>query len=126
VLDGVHVVWAGLFEESIKEVCRQLRLALAPTSVGAAYFLIIAAIVVGHGHNPLRTLLAPLLATLGALLGIVDDDVEWHLFTTARGHHPTTWGRAKFDRLIVGGILGGDAAELLSAIPENVTQCLVG
>jgi hypothetical protein len=119
-------VWASQFEESIKVVCRQLRLALAPTSGGATYFLIVAAVIAGHEHNLLRTLLAPLLATLGALLGIVDDDVEWSLNTTARGHLSIAWGRAKFDRLVAGGVLGGDAAQLLSDVPKNVTRCLIG
>jgi hypothetical protein len=33
-------------------------------------------IIVGHGCGLMVALLAPLLATLGALLGFLDDDVE--------------------------------------------------
>jgi hypothetical protein len=54
----------------------------------------------------------PLLAARSALLGIVDDDVERRLLATARGLLPVAWGRVKFDRLIVGGILSDDAAQL--------------
>jgi hypothetical protein len=44
---------------------------------------IIVAIVVGHG--PLRVLLAPLFATLDALLSVVDGDIGWCLLAAARG-----------------------------------------
>jgi hypothetical protein len=114
-------------------VYRRLRLALATTCSSrdvpharAACFLVVANIVVGHGRNPLRTLLVPLLAARSALLGIVDDDVERRLLATARGLLPVAWGRVKFDRLIVGGILSDDVAQLLGGVPKNVAQCLVG
>jgi hypothetical protein len=79
-------------------VYRQLRLALATTCSGhgvplarVTCFFIIAAVVVCHGHNPLRTLLAPpLLATLDALLGVMDGDVEWRLLAATWGRLPTT------------------------------------
>jgi hypothetical protein len=44
-------------------------------------------VVVGHGHGPLRMLLAPLLATLSALLGVVDGDGGHHLLSLL-GSHP--------------------------------------
>jgi hypothetical protein len=60
-------------------VYRRSRLALATTcgSHGMPHarvicFLIVVAVVVGHGRNPLMTLLMPLLA---ALLGIMDGDI---------------------------------------------------
>jgi hypothetical protein len=88
---------------------------------GAACFLTIAAVVVGHGCDPLRTLLAPLVA---ALLGILDDVARRCLLVAAWGRLPASWVRAKFGRLIAGGVLGGDAAQLLGGVPENVIQNL--
>jgi hypothetical protein len=38
----------------------------------AICFLVIVIVIVGHGHNPLRAMLTPLLTTLGAPLGISD------------------------------------------------------
>jgi hypothetical protein len=73
--------------------------------------------------TPLRTLLAPLLPTLGALLGAVDDDVARCLLATAWGCLPTSLCRMKFSRLIAGGILGGDVELLLGGVPENSTVC---
>jgi hypothetical protein len=52
--------------------------------VGAAYFLVVVTVVVDRGCNPLRTLLASLLTTLGALLGILDSDVR-HCLLVALG-----------------------------------------
>jgi hypothetical protein len=69
-------------------------------------------------------LLAPLLATLGALLSVMDDDVGWCLLVTAQGRLPVAWGRVEFGRLIVCGILGGDAAQLLGGVHENIIHCL--
>jgi hypothetical protein len=60
-------------------VCRRLRLALATVCgshdvphAGATCFLIVATVIVDCGRNPLRMLLAPLIASLGALLGVMD------------------------------------------------------
>jgi hypothetical protein len=123
VLDGVRVVGEGLLEELLKVVCRRSCLALANACgshdaphAGAACYLIVAAFVVGRDYYPLRTLLAPLLAALG----ILDDDVRWHLLAAAWGRLPTAWGRAKFGHLIAGGILGGDAVQLLGGVPKSV------
>jgi hypothetical protein len=74
VPDGVHVVCAGLFEESLEVFGRQTRLTLvtmhdshdAPLA-GTARHPIIGVVIVGRGCNPLRTLLVPPLAALGAL-----------------------------------------------------------
>jgi hypothetical protein len=128
VLDGVHMVQTGLFEESPVVVCRRPRLVLTTACggcnvphTGATYFL-----VIGCGHNLLRTLLVPLLAALGLVLGIVDGDVEWCFLAAALGCLLTAWGRVKFGCLVAGGVLGCDAAQLLGSVPKNVAQCLVG
>jgi hypothetical protein len=89
---------------------------------GATYFLIVATVIVGRSRNPLRMLFAPLLLTLGVL----DGDVGRCLLTTAQGRLPAAWGSMKFDHLIASGVLGGDAAQLLSGVPENVVWCLEG
>jgi hypothetical protein len=79
VLGGVRVVQVGLLKESLEVVYRRPHLLPATVhgsddapQVRATEFLVIVVIVVSRGHNPLRTLLAPLLAALGALLGILD------------------------------------------------------
>jgi hypothetical protein len=71
-------------------------------------------------------LLAPLVATLGALLGVLDSDEGRRLLAAAQGCLPATWGRMKFDRLIAGGVLGGNATRLLGGAPKNVIRCLEG
>jgi hypothetical protein len=116
------VVRAGLLEKSLKLVCRRPLLALAATCgshdmphTGVVCFLVVATVVVGRGHNPLRTLLAPLLAH-----GIVDGNVGRCLLVAARGHLATAWGRAKFSHLATSGILGCDIAHPLSGVPKNV------
>jgi hypothetical protein len=64
-------------------------------------------------------LLASLLATLGALLGVLDGGVGRRLPTLAQG-----W--VKLGRLVAGGVLGGDAAHLLGSVPIGVGRCLEG
>jgi hypothetical protein len=95
VLNRVCVVWADLLEESLKVVGRRPGLALATACgsqdvphVRAACFLVVAVVAVSHYRIPLRMLLAPLLAALGALLGVMDGDVGWCLPITAQGHLP--------------------------------------
>jgi hypothetical protein len=85
VLEGIHVVWASLLEECLEVVCRWLHLMLAATYgdrdtpyTGATLFLVVIAIVVEHDYDPLETLLASLLATPGALFGVLDSDIERH------------------------------------------------
>jgi hypothetical protein len=67
VLDGVHMVWAGLLNKSLDVVCQRPHLGLASTCgssealhVGATHFFLVIVVVVGHGHNPLRV---PLFAS---------------------------------------------------------------
>jgi hypothetical protein len=71
-------------------------------------------------------LLAPLFATLGALLGVMDGDVGQCHLTTAQGCVPTPGGRVKFSHLFAIGILDVDAERLLRGVPENVIRCLEG
>jgi hypothetical protein len=85
-----------------------------------AHLPIVAIVVVGRGHSPLRTLSVPHLAVLGALPSTMDGDIGWCLLTAAWGRLPTSRRKMKFSRLTVGGVLGGDAAKLLSGVPKNV------
>jgi hypothetical protein len=68
----------------------------------------------------LRELLAPLFAALDAHLSAVDGDVGQCLLPGARGHLPASVGWAKHDRLVAGGVRGGDAAWLLKCVYEKV------
>jgi hypothetical protein len=79
-----HVVRASLLKKSLEVVCRRPRLALATVHgcrdaphARAVCFLVIVVIVVSHSHNPIRAPLMPLLATLGAPLGILDGGGGW-------------------------------------------------
>jgi hypothetical protein len=83
------VVWASLLKESLKVVYRRPHLALATTYGGratrytrATRFLIV---TIGHGFNPLKTLLASLLVTPGALFDILGGIVGQHPATADRG-----------------------------------------
>jgi hypothetical protein len=112
-------------------VCSQPRLALA-TACGShdvplvkdICFLIIAIIIVGRSRNPMRTLLAPHLAALGAPHGAMNIDVGWRQLATAWGHLPAAWGGKKLGHLIAGGIPGSDTTQLLSGAPKNVVRFL--
>jgi hypothetical protein len=64
-------------------------------------------------------LLAPLLATLGALTDILDDGIEQHFPAAA-------WGWVKLGCLVADGMLGGDAAWLLSDIFHGAGRFLKG
>jgi hypothetical protein len=46
---------------------------------------VIIVITAGPGSGPLRTLLSPLLTTLGILRGALDGDAGWHRLAAARG-----------------------------------------
>jgi hypothetical protein len=83
-----ELVWASLLEESLEVVCRRLCLAFAAVCGSRDAPHTEAAIIVGRGCSPLRMLLAPLLATLGTLVGILDGDVRRRLLVAAWGHLP--------------------------------------
>jgi hypothetical protein len=117
VLDAVCVVWASLLEESLKVVCRRSRLVLAATYSGpdtrytrAACFLIVATVTIGHDYDPLETLLSSLLATPGALFGVLDGDVGRHPPAADWGCLLASGGKVKFSGLVAGGIWGGGVA----------------
>jgi hypothetical protein len=77
VLDGVHMVWAGLLEESLKVGCWWTRLTINTVPSGHDVLLARATrllVIVGRDCYPLRASLSPILATLGALLGALDGD----------------------------------------------------
>jgi hypothetical protein len=116
VPNGVHVVWAGLLEHSLEVVGRRPGLTHVAIHgsrhmprAGATHLPVVVIVVVGRGRSQLRTLLAPLLAALGALPGSLHGDVEWRLPATAWGHLPASWREVKFGHLTIGGVLGGDA-----------------
>jgi hypothetical protein len=83
-------------------VCRRPRLTLVAVCgsrdvprTGAACLPVATIIVVDRGCGPLRMLLAPLLATLGAIFGVVDGNVEQHLLATTWGRLPASLGETK-------------------------------
>jgi hypothetical protein len=122
VLDRVCVVWAGLFEKPLEVVCRQPRLSLVAVCDGQGAFPARAACltIIAIGHGPLKALLAPLSAAFDALLGVMGGNVRRCLPVTSWGRIPASLGMAKYDLLVAGGALGGDAAWLLERVPEEV------
>jgi hypothetical protein len=74
-----------------------------------------------HGHGPQRALLAPLVAALDALLGVVSADVGRCLLAAAWGRFPVRLCGAVHGRLVAGGVLGGDAEQLLERASKEVT-----
>jgi hypothetical protein len=92
---------------------------------GAAGLLVMAIITAGHGHNALKVLLAPLVATFNALLGAVGSNVRRCLLVTAQGHLPGFLGRAKHDCLVASGALSGDATRLLECGPKEVAMSVL-
>jgi hypothetical protein len=119
VLDGVRMVQVGLLVESLEMVCWWPCLALntMPGScdllhVGVVRLLVII-IIVSRGCNPLRAPLSPLLSAPGVLLSALDGDVGRHHFVaTGDGERP--------NRLLAGGILRGEAEQLLGGVPDDV------
>jgi hypothetical protein len=124
------MVWVGFLEESLELVYWRPRLALnfVPDDHDVlhakAVHLFVIIIVVNRGCNPLRA--PPLLTTLGVLLGALDGDVGRHCFVAVRDYFPTTGDGERLGRLIDVGILGSDAEQLLSGVPDNVIRCLEG
>jgi hypothetical protein len=89
---------------------------------GATRIRVAVVITAGHGRSPLKVLLAPLLDAFDALLGVVNGDVEQRFLIATWCHLPASLCRAKHDRLVAGGALGGDAMRLLKRALEVVTM----
>jgi hypothetical protein len=109
--DGVRVVQADLLKESSEVVCRWPRLMLVAVCSSrdaprarAACLPVAAVIMLGHGRDPLRMLLVPLLAAIGVIFGAVDGNVERHFLAAGWGHLLASLGWTKRDRLINCGI----------------------
>jgi hypothetical protein len=120
VLDGVGVFRASLFEEFLKVVCGRPCIALAAAQdlrgmphARAAYSLIDATIIVGRGL--LAVMFVPLLAALGALLGVMDGDIEQHSPAATRG-----W--VKLEHLDANGVVGSDTAPFLGGGAVLITD----
>jgi hypothetical protein len=99
-------------------VCMMDRLACCLATPGKSMLL---SYGLGRGRGLLKALLAPLFGTFDTLLGGVGGDVGQRLPVAARGHLPASLGRAKHDRLVASGALGGNAVRLLEHVPEEVT-----
>jgi hypothetical protein len=69
--------------------------------------------IITAGRSPLKALFAPLIAAFDTILGVVSGDIGWCFLVAARCCLPASLCRAKHGRLIVGGVLGGDATRLL-------------
>jgi hypothetical protein len=82
---------------------------------GITCSLIDASIVVSRGL--LAALFAPFLATLGALLGILNGDVE-------RCSPAVAWGRAKLDCFGADDMKGGDAMPFFDGTLRGIGRCL--
>jgi hypothetical protein len=88
----------------------------------ATHFPATVIITDGHGRGPLRLMLTPLVAAFDAVLGAVGDVVGRCLLIATRGCLPACLCSAVHDRLIDGGVLGGDAARFLKRAPEEVAM----
>jgi hypothetical protein len=125
----VCVIWAGFLEEPLDVMHRWPHLTLFTVRGGpdatharTACLPVVAIIVVGRGHGPLRALLPALFATLDALLRVVGGDVGRRLLAAAWGHLPVSLGLWMHDHLIARGVLGGDATRLLKCVPKKVAM----
>jgi hypothetical protein len=112
VLDGVGVVRASLLKELLEVVQGRPRLTLATVCDshgmhhdGAAYLLVNAIIIIGHCCGFLMVLLETLLAALGSLLSILDDDI-------GRQFPGPALGSVKLGCIVVDGVLGCGAMQL--------------
>jgi hypothetical protein len=97
VLDGVCVGWAGLLDKHLEVVCgwphRMLVSMCRSRDVShtrVAHIPVVAIIMAGRGRGPMMVLLAPLVATFDALLGLVSGDIRRCLPVTTRGDLPAS------------------------------------
>jgi hypothetical protein len=91
--------------------------------VRVIHFLVIIIILAGHGYNPLRASLLPLLATHRVLLGTMDGNVGWRRSAIARDRFPAAWDREMPSRLLISGVMGSDAEQPLSGVPDGIVRC---
>jgi hypothetical protein len=110
VLDGVSMVRTSLLKELLKVVHGWSHLMLAAAcdgcgthNAGGTRLIVDAAIVADRNCGLLMALLVPLLATLGTLPDILEDD-------TRRRFPAAAWSWVKLGCLVADGILGNDAA----------------
>jgi hypothetical protein len=101
MLDGVHVVGAGLLEESLEVVSQRLRLVFDAASNSRD----VLHVGVSCDSGPLRTPLSPLLAALDILHVALDDNAGWCHLAAAGDRFPTSWG-GEIDCFLAGGVLG--------------------
>jgi hypothetical protein len=127
VLDGVDVVWISLLKEPLEVVyrhpCRQPAAARGGRDAPharAAHFPAAVLIAVGHGRSPWRALLALLVTASDVVLGAVSCIIERRLVVAAWGRLLAHLCGAVYGRLVVGGVLGGDAVRLLEHAPKEV------
>jgi hypothetical protein len=66
--------------------------------------------------------LSPIIVTIGVLLGILGGDVGWCHFTAVESHFPAAWDRKRLGGLLAGGILFGEAEQILGGVPKNIIQ----
>jgi hypothetical protein len=83
---------------------------------------IIFVIMVDRSRDPLKTLLAPFFATLGALPAAMGGDVGWCSLSVARGRLPTPLGWTRHDHLVANGVLDGVITRCLESVPEEVSM----
>jgi hypothetical protein len=89
--------------------------------VKAAHLLAVVVTTVGDGRGPWRAVLVLPVAALDVILGNVSGDIGRRILITARAHFPSRMCRAVHDRLIVGGVLAGDAARLFERASKGVS-----
>jgi hypothetical protein len=108
--DRLRVIQTGRLKESLKVVCRWSRMALEALFCGHDVLLVrvicfLVIIIADSIRKPPR---APLSTALGALLGSLDGDVGWHHSVATGDLFLVTWGIDNPDRILFGGVLGGD------------------
>jgi hypothetical protein len=87
---------------------------------GVSCLPVIAIVMAGRCHGPLKALLVPTFAVLDALLAAVGGDVRRCSLIAAQDRLPASLGWTRHDRLVVSGVLGGDVVRCLECFPEEV------
>jgi hypothetical protein len=125
MFDGVGVLRSSLPKELLEVVCGQPHLTLAITCGTVAHTTpkLLACLLLPLSSPAAvatyKTLLVPLPSTIGTLPSVLDGDIRQRFPAIA-----SSW--VKLGPLIVGSVLGGDAAQLLYGVPNGVGRCLKG